>query len=274
MLEELPSDDDLSDLDDDLTDNEDICPDYLAADDPISFSEDGEVGISDVGNDDDAVVHDEEHTVDDTEIDDDEANNNYDKNDDEESDHQDKIKLSDTYDWIKSDLPYKNSNFDSHQGPVTQHFSDCHLPCDYFLTFLDEDIRENVIYQTNLYQTQKNSGKSVSPIDQREFFGCLGINFLMGYHKLPSWVDYWKTDQDLGIPFVSDVMSRNRFGHILWNLHVNDNAQIPQNNTDKLYKLRPLIASLNDNFLKLYDSSRYLSIDAVSYTHLTLPTKA
>ena len=56
-------------------------------------------------------------------------------------------------------------------------------------------------------------------------------------------------------------MSRNRFGHILWNLHVNDNAQIPQNNTDKLYKLRPLIASLNDNFLKLYDSSRYLSID-------------
>ena len=77
----------------------------------------------------------------------------------------------------------------------------------------------------------------------------------MGYHKLPSWVDYWKTDQDLGIPFVSDVMSRNRFGHILWNLNVNDNAQIPQN------KLRPLIASLNDNFLKLYDSSRYLSID-------------
>ena len=81
---------------------------------PISFSEDGEVGISDVGNDDDAVVHDEEHTVDDAEIDDDEANNNDDKNDDEESDHQDKIRLSDTYDWIKSDLSYENSNFDSH----------------------------------------------------------------------------------------------------------------------------------------------------------------
>ena len=102
----MPSDDDLSDLDDDLSDNEDIFPDYLAADDPISFSEDGEVGISDVGNDDDAVVHDEEHTVDDAEIDDDEANNNDDKNDDEESDHQDKIKLSDTYDWIKSCLLY------------------------------------------------------------------------------------------------------------------------------------------------------------------------
>ena len=77
----MPSDDYLSDLDDDLSDNEDIFPDYLAADDPISFSEDGEVGISDVGNDDDA------------EIDDDEANNNDDKNNDEESDHQDKIKL-------------------------------------------------------------------------------------------------------------------------------------------------------------------------------------
>ena len=83
----------------------------------------------------------------------------------------------------------------------------------------------------------------------------------MGYNKLPSWLDYWKTDPDLATPYGSNVMSRNRFGHILWNLHVNDNDKIPRNNTDKLYKLRPLVDSLNGNFLKLYDTSRYLSID-------------
>lgn len=54
---------------------------------------------------------------------------------------------------------------------------------------------------------------------------------------------------------INDVMSRNRFGQILWNLHVNDNDQIPKNDTDKLYKLRPLVKTLNESFfLKLYDS--------------------
>ena len=56
-------------------------------------------------------------------------------------------------------------------------------------------------------------------------------------------------------------MSRLRFGQILWNLHVNDNSTIPAENKDKLYKLRRFITSLKENFVKLYDASRYLSVD-------------
>ena len=36
---------------------------------------------------------------------------------------------------------------------------------------------------------------------------------------------------------------------------------MPQGNKDKLYKLHPLINSLNDNFIKLYNVSRQVSID-------------
>ena len=85
----------------------------------------------------------------------------------------------------------------------------------------------------------------------------------MGYHKLTSWLNYWKFDPDLSVPFVSSVISRLRFGQILWNLHVNDNSAIPPENKDKLYKLRPLITCLKENYVKLYDASRYLSVDEI-----------
>ena len=98
---------------------------------------------------------------------------------------------------------------------------------------------------------------------EKQLYGFIGINLLMGYHKLTSWLDYWKFDPDLSVPFVSSVMSRLRFGQILWNLYVNDNSAIPPENKDKLYKLRPLITCLKENYGKLYDASRYLSVDEI-----------
>jgi len=57
-------------------------------------------------------------------------------------------------------------------------------------------------------------------ISQQEMYGFLGINIAMGYHKLPSWTDYWKGDQDLSVPFVSSVLPRNRFSQIFGNFHI------------------------------------------------------
>ena len=112
-----------------------------------------------------------------------------------------------------------------------------------------------------MYIQQKQKGKSILPVKERELYDFIGINVLMGYHKLPSWLDYWKYDLDLSVPFVCSVITRLRFGHILRNLHVNDNSAILAEYKDKLYKLRPLTTSLKENFVKLYDASRYLSVD-------------
>ena len=84
---------------------------------------------------------------------------------------------------------------------------------------------------------------------------------LMSYHNLPSWTHYCNTDHDFNVPFVSTVMKRDRFGQILANLHVNGNAAIPDGNKDKLYKLRPLIEMMNNNYMKLYNVSQKLNID-------------
>ena len=83
----------------------------------------------------------------------------------------------------------------------------------------------------------------------------------MSYHKLPLWTHFWNTDPDFNVPFVSAVMRRNRFGQILSNLHVNDNAATADGNKDKLYKLRPLIDMMNNNYVKLYNVSQKLSVD-------------
>lgn len=135
----------------------------------------------------------------------------------------------------------------------------CSTPADYFLEHFDDELLESFVYQTNLYVNQKQ-GK-VSVVEKTEIIGFLGINLIMGYHKLPYWYHYWSTDQDLTVPLVSSTMPCNRFQQILSNLQINGNAMLPADSIDKLYKLRPLISKLNQNYGKLYNVSKALSID-------------
>ena len=83
----------------------------------------------------------------------------------------------------------------------------------------------------------------------------------MGYHKVVSWKHYWCNDPEILVSFISNVLPRNSFLQILSNIHVKDNNAIPNNNKDKLYKICPLIASLNNDSAKLYSVSRQVSID-------------
>ena len=173
------------------------------------------------------------------------------------------------YDWKTVKIDYEVSQFLFHDEPVEEHFIDCNSPCGFFLKVFDEKIRENIVFQTNLNIQQKQKRKSILPVKERGFYSFIGVNLLIGYHKLPSWLDYWKCDPDLSVPSVSSVMSRIRFVQILWNLHVNDSSTIPAEKKNKLYKLeRNLITSLKENFDKLYDASRYLSVDVIQGTKL------
>lgn len=76
----------------------------------------------------------------------------------------------------------------------------------------------------------------------------IGINFIMGYHKLPSLKDYWSTNRDFNVPVISEAMARNNFDDILTNLHLNDNLLVPENNKDKAYKIRLMITALNNSY--------------------------
>ena len=53
----------------------------------------------------------------------------------------------------------------------------------------------------------------------------LGINILMGIHKLPKMRDYWSVDEGLGNTLIQKTMTRDRFLEILQNLDFADNLQ-------------------------------------------------
>jgi hypothetical protein len=124
---------------------------------------------------------------------------------------------------------------------------------------MDTDVVDDILFQTNLYANQRE--RNFLPLSREEFYGFVGINLIMGYHELPSLSDYWKADQDLAVPIVSSTLPRNRFAQILSNLHLADNQAIPDNNSDKLYKVRSFISAMNANYVKLYNVSQKLTID-------------
>lgn len=51
----------------------------------------------------------------------------------------------------------------------------------------------------------------------------LGINILIGIKGLPSYRDFWSSMPEIQDSYISSVMSVNRFGWFLSNLHINDN---------------------------------------------------
>ena len=111
---------------------------------------------------------------------------------------------------------------------------------------------------TGTYKKNQRS-KPILPLKERELYGFIGINLLVGHHKLPSMAG---NVIQVCQCFLYPVLCLDyAFGQILWNLHVSDNSTIPAENKDKLYKLRPLTTTLKKNFVKLYDPSRYLSAD-------------
>lgn len=86
----------------------------------------------------------------------------------------------------------------------------------------------------------------------------------MGLKRSPSYRDYWSSNIQMNDPYISSVMTVKRFSFLLSNLHLNDNSQEPGRDNaayDKLYKVRPLLETLTENFKNFYDPTRYQSID-------------
>ena len=149
--------------------------------------------------------------------------------------------------------------FTSASGTVQQYFVGKNSAVDIFLTVLSDKVIENLVYQSNLYLVQKQ--KRMQPITEQELYGFFGLDFMFSYHRLPQLRNYWSCDSDLNVPVVSQIMTRDRYKQILSILHVNDNLSMPDGNRDKLYKIRPLITALNENFQKFRLPEQIQSID-------------
>lgn len=153
------------------------------------------------------------------------------------------------------------NDFSEITGPVDIP-EDIETPVDIFMCLVDVAVLENIVFQTNLYATQ--NGKPFVPTTFTEIKMFLAINVLMGLKKLPSYRDYWATQMELRDSYISSLMSRTRFDWLLGNFHLNNNVLQPRRgdlNFDKLYKVRPFLDALLNNFKKYYKMNEIISID-------------
>jgi hypothetical protein len=117
-------------------------------------------------------------------------------------------------------------------------------PQDVFLDLFGEDIIEHITFHTNLYATQKE--KPFKPVTKDDLKVFLGINILMGIKRPRSYHSCWSTHEELRDPFISSLMTLNRFSWI--HIHLNDNTLMPRKGQPKLYKIRPLVGYLKKTF--------------------------
>jgi hypothetical protein len=87
-----------------------------------------------------------------------------------------------------------------------------------------------------------------------------GLFLLSGYHTLNSENDYWSTlREDLDIPIVPTLMSRQKLGNIKSTFHVMDNATLQEG--DKLGKSRPIYDVLRSGVQRYGVFHKLLRID-------------
>jgi hypothetical protein len=128
-------------------------------------------------------------------------------------------------------------------------------PSDYFLKFFSEDIMLMIREQTNLFSVQSSeSAKCLNATvdDIRDF---IAITLIMGIVPMPSYRDYWC--KELRFAPIADVMSLKKYESIRRYLHFVDNTTM---DTDRYFKIRPLLEAIRQNCLKLEEENRY-SID-------------
>ncbi|CAH2006536.1 unnamed protein product [Acanthoscelides obtectus] len=142
-------------------------------------------------------------------------------------------------------------------------------PYDFFSLFLDNEILDLMVEQTNLYATQVIcSANDVphssrlhkwSPTDRQEMQRFLGLVGYMGLVRMPTVRHYWSRKPLFRNEFISSVMSRNRFELLLQLWHFSDNQICPEG--DRLYKVQPLIDKLVKKFQTSYTPGSTVCVD-------------
>ncbi|KAB0803049.1 hypothetical protein PPYR_00021 [Photinus pyralis] len=167
-----------------------------------------------------------------------------------------------TKNWKKCEPVYTNlvgslaGGAKQRENNVTQALEGLN-PLEIFEKLVDDKVIAHIVYQSNLYAQQSNRHTfSVNSEDMRTFIGIL---LFSGYHKLPRERLYWSSDEDMGVPFVSECMARNTYLQIKRNIHLADNSKLDKQ--DKLFKIRPFMNLINSKFQQWGIFHATLSID-------------
>ena len=116
-------------------------------------------------------------------------------------------------------------------------------------------LRELIAVETNRYARQNNRPKWVD-VNTDEVWTYI----LMGIHRLPRISNYWSLDSLLGVSVVQQAMSLRQFWNLWANFPLVDNQTTPASGGPS-HKIKPLLDTLSNRFLKCYSPGQELSVD-------------
>ena len=90
-----------------------------------------------------------------------------------------------------------------------------------FEYFFDDEICKRIVFQTNLYATQKCNSIKL-PLKIRLLFYWIKLS--NGNEKQPYYRDYWSTVMFYRDEVINNAISLSRFTWFLANLHLNENT--------------------------------------------------
>ena len=136
-----------------------------------------------------------------------------------------------------------------------------HSPVQLFEELFTDDILEHIQRETLRYALEiKND--SLFSIDLNELRVFIGILIFSGYVKMPSERMYWSEAVDLQAnKLVREAMTRGSYQKIKQYLHVQNNNGRKVGDTDRGFKVRPLIEMLNETFKKFGIYQQNLAVD-------------
>ena len=150
-------------------------------------------------------------------------------------------------------------------------------PIYFFDLFINGNILQTIVDQTNLCAEQyiAATSQSLGPRSRvhlwsktrhttEELSKFIALLILMGIIRYPQLDDYWSKSWPFATTTFSKVMSRDRFSLILKFFHLNDHTMYIRKGLpgyDPLFKIRPLLEPLVENFQNAYNLGRHISID-------------
>jgi len=139
----------------------------------------------------------------------------------------------------------------------------------FFNLIFDPSIIDLVVQETNQYARKKLANERTrldkwKDLTAQELIAYFGMCIIMGINSLPRISMYWSSDSFIGNSGVQNVMTKNRFEEISQYIHFSDCSQEPprgDDNYDRLFKVRPILANILENIQSLFELSKNLSVD-------------
>ena len=144
-------------------------------------------------------------------------------------------------------------------------------PLSIFRLFFSASVVHTIISNTNanaLKRLQAGKKHVWKMLTVRDFYVFLSIIIFSGLVTGPNRSDYWRKKWPYNFKFPGDSMSRDRFGAIMWSLHLSNPEEDEENdrkrNTaeyDRLFKIKPLYTDIVTACKAHFQPHQNISID-------------